>query len=160
MVNNQENLAIKTKVSKGILVLPLILLFTLVGCNKEPEYIPGLGIQGIRAPISRILFSPIAYDGATVAIEGFVRDYTEETENESKTEEVTETTFKLTDLNGNFITILMPGEWEVENNDYLIVGGIYRKNGSELEAKQFEKVDFEEKDEKDKEKEIEKRDEW
>jgi hypothetical protein len=137
-----------------------------LGCNKKPEYIPGAGIQGYRAPISKILFSPVAYDGATVAIEGFVRDYKEESDGETVEEagaaeaDDINTTFKLTDLNGNYINILMPGQWEVENNNYLIVGGIYRKNGNELEAQQFEKVDFEDKDEKGIDKEVEKRDEW
>ncbi|MEE9238735.1 MAG: hypothetical protein V3U58_04155 [Thermodesulfobacteriota bacterium] len=55
---------------------------------------------------------------------------------------------------------MLPGEWEIVDNDYLIVGGIYRKNGNELEAQQFEIVDFEKKDEKGRDKEIEKRDEW
>ena len=88
----------------------------------------------------------------------------EETTDNEETDEVKSddinTTFKLTDLNGNYINILMPGQWEVENNNYLIVGGIYRKNGNELEAQQFEKVEFEDKDEKDIDKEFEKRDEW
>jgi len=148
------------RIKRTLIIFALLLVFVVVGCNKEPEYIPGLGIQGYRAPISKILFSPVAYDGATVAIEGFVRDYADETEENSSDGEDITTTFKLTDLNGNFINILIPGQWEIINNDYLIVGGIYRKNGNELEAQQFEKVDFEEKDEKGRDKEIEKRDEW
>ena len=86
-----------------------MLVFVIAGCNKEPEYIPGLGIQGYRASISKILFSPIAYDGATVAIEGFVRDFTEGTEDGSDKDKDVTTTFKLTDLKGNYINILMPG---------------------------------------------------
>jgi len=148
------------KIERTYIMFPLFLLLAVAGCNKEPEYIPGLAIQGYRAPISKILFSPIAYDGATVAIEGFVREYAEEKEDGSDTDTDVTTTFKLTDLKGNYINILMPGPWEVVENDYLIVGGIYRKNGNELEARQFENVDFEEKDEKDRDKEIEKRDEW
>lgn len=148
-----------------LVILPVLMILVITGCNKKPEYIPGAGIQGYRAPIAKILFSPVAYDGATVAIEGFVRDYKEEGAGDSEeTDEVKSddinTTFKLTDLNGNYINILMPGQWEVENNNYLIVGGIYRKNGNELEAQQFEKVEFEDKDEKDIDKEFEKRDEW
>ena len=147
-------------------ILPVLMILVVLGCNKKPEYIPGAGIQGYRAPISKILFSPVAYDGATVAIEGFVRDYKEESDGETVEEagaaeaDDINTIFKLTDLNGNYINILMPGQWEVENNNYLIVGGIYRKNGNELEAQQFEKVDFEDKDEKGIDKEVEKRDEW
>ncbi len=151
---------INTKIEGTYIIIPLLLLLLIAGCNKDPDYIPGLGIQGYRAPISKILFSPLAYDGATVAIEGFARDFAEEPVDGSDTIEDITTTFKLTDLKGNYIIILLPGEWEIVDNDYLIVGGIYRKNGNELEAQQFEIVDFEKKDEKGRDKEIEKRDEW
>ncbi len=151
---------INTKIERTYFIIPLLLLLVIAGCNKEPDYIPGLGIQGYRAPISKILFSPLAYDGATLAIEGFARDFAEEPVDGSDTSEDITTTFKLTDLKGNYIIILLPGQWEIVDNDYLIVGGIYRKNGNELEAQQFEIVDFEKKDEKGRDKEIEKRDEW
>ncbi|MCH7949620.1 MAG: hypothetical protein IH875_03990 [Candidatus Dadabacteria bacterium] len=151
---------INTKIERAYIIIPLLLLLLIAGCNKDPDYIPGLGIQGYRAPISKILFSPLAYDGATVAIEGFARDFAEEPVDGSDTSEDVTTTFKLTDLKGNYIIILLPGQWEIVDNDYLIVGGIYRKNGNELEAQQFEIVDFEKKDEKGRYKEIEKRDEW
>jgi hypothetical protein len=152
--------SVSTLFGKYFVILPLLMIISFAGCNKEPEYIPGAGIQGYRAPIAKILFSPLAYDGATVAVEGFVRDYKEESEgNEPKQGDIT-TTFKLTDLKGNYINVLMPGEWEVDDNSYLVVGGIYRKNGNKLEAEQFEKVEFQDKDEKDIDKEFEKRDEW
>ena len=151
---------INTKIEGTYIIIPLLLLLLIAGCNKDPDYIAGLGIQGYRAPISKILFSPLAYDGATVAIEGFARDFAEEPVDGSDTSEDITTTFKLTDLKGNYIIILLPGQWEIVDNDYLIVGGIYRKNGNELEAQQFEIVDFEKKDEKGRDKEIEKRDEW
>jgi len=151
---------INTKIERTYIIIPLLLLLLIAGCNKDPDYIPGLGIQGYRAPISKILLSPLAYDGATLAIEGFARDFAEEPVDGSDTSEDITTTFKLTDLKGNYIIILLPGQWEIVDNDYLIVGGIYRKNGNELEAQQFEIVDFEKKDEKGRDKEIEKRDEW
>lgn len=151
---------INTKIEGTYIIIPLLLLLLIAGCNKDPDYIAGLGIQGYRAPISKILFSPLAYDGATLAIEGFARDFAEEPVDGSDTSEDVTTTFKLTDLKGNYIIILLPGQWEIVENDYLIVGGIYRKNGNELEAQQFEIVDFEKKDEKGRDKEIEKRDEW
>lgn len=151
---------INTKIGRTYIIIPLLLLLLLAGCNKDPDYIAGLGIQGYRAPISKILFSPLAYDGATLAIEGFARDFAEEPVDGSDTSEDVTTTFKLTDLKGNYIIILLPGQWEIVENDYLIVGGIYRKNGNELKAQQFEIVDFEKKDEKGRDKEIERRDEW
>ena len=110
-------------------------------------------MQGFRVAISKILFSPIAFDGATVAVEGIVAHLNEVNQGE---EDVT-TEFKLVDLNGNYINVDMPGSWEIEDNDYIVVGGIYRKNGNILEAAQFEKIEFE-KGKKDEE--IQKRDNW
>ena len=148
------------KITKSHYILPMLLIFALVGCNKEPEYIPGQEIQGIREPIFRILLSPVAYDSAIVVIEGVVRDYSEQESTDSDNVEEIETTFKLYDTRGNFINISLPGSWEITDNDYLIVGGMYRQNPNEIEARQFEKVQFRDLDDKDKEKEIEKRDDW
>ncbi|HSE84208.1 MAG TPA: hypothetical protein VLB01_06650, partial [Thermodesulfobacteriota bacterium] len=47
-----------------------ILFLTSAGCgNKETER-PGMNVAGIRTYISRILISPLAFDGAIVAVEG------------------------------------------------------------------------------------------
>ena len=86
---------INTKIERTYIIIPLLLLLLLAGCNKDPDYIAGLGIQGYRAPISKILFSPLAYDGATLAIEGFARDFAEEPVDGSDTSEDVTTTFKL-----------------------------------------------------------------
>jgi len=137
-------------------LIAAVLLFALAaGCNKEPKYVPGMSVQGFRASISKILFSPIAFDGATVAVEGIAATVTEV----NPDREDAETTFRLVDLNGNFINVEMPGSWEIADDDYLIVGGIYRKNGNILEAGQFEKIVLEG-DDKDQDKEIQKRDNW
>ncbi|MEK6223920.1 MAG: hypothetical protein N2A97_03530 [Thermodesulfobacteriales bacterium] len=143
-----------------IILTPLLLVFVIAGCNKEPKYIAGAGIHGIREPIFRILLSPVAYDGAIVVIEGVVQDFSEQKETDSANADDLEATFKLFDTKGSYINIRMPGQWEIVDNDYIIIGGIYRKNPNEIEAKQFEKVDFEDKDEKDIDKEIEKRNDW
>lgn len=147
-------------IKKLMILTPLLLIFILVGCNKEPEYIPGAGIQGIREPMFKILLSPIAYDGAIVVIEGVVRNYSEQKVSGLDNTDDVEATFQLFDTRGGSINIRMPGEWEIADNDYLIVGGIYRKNPNEIEAQQFEKVDFEDKSEQDIDKEIEKREDW
>ena len=135
-------------------LIAAVLFFALAaGCNKEPEYLPGMSVQGFRASISKILFSPIAFDGATVAVEGIVAAVSEV----NPDREDVMTTFKLVDLNGNFLNVEMAGSWDIADDDYIIVGGIYRKNGNILEAAQFEKIVLEE---DDKDKEIEKRDNW
>lgn len=137
-------------------LIAAVMLFALAaGCNKDPEYVPGMSVQGFRASISKILFSPIAFDGATVAVEGIAASVSEV----DPEQEDAMTNFRLVDLNGNFINVEMPGSWEIADNDYLIVGGIYRKNGNILEAAQYEMVELEGDDE-DQDKEIQKRDNW
>lgn len=137
-------------------LIAAVMLFTLAaGCNKEPEYVPGMSVQGFRASISKILFSPIAFDGATVAVEGIAAGVSEV----DPEQEDAVTTFRLVDLNGNYINVEMPGSWEIADDDYLFVGGIYRKNGNIIEAGQFELIELEGDDE-DQEEEIQKRDNW
>lgn len=123
-------------------------------CNKKPDYVPGSSVQGFRAPISKILFSPVAFDGATVAVEGIVTDVS--TESEQPGEDMV-TNFKISDLNGNYINVYMPDTWEISENDYMIVGGIYRKNGNVIEAEEMEKIVLQKENRKE---EIEKRDDW
>jgi len=137
-------------------LIAAVMLFALAaGCNKEPEYVPGMSVQGFRASISKILFSPIAFDGATVAVEGIAASVSEV----SPGGEDAETNFRLVDLNGNYINVEMPGSWEIADNDYIIVGGIYRKNGNIIEAAQYELIEIEG-DDKDQDEEIQKRDNW
>lgn len=137
-------------------MIAAVLLFAIAaGCNKKPEYVPGMSVQGFRASISKILFSPIAFDGATVAVEGIAAAVSEA----DPEEEDAVTTFRLVDLNGNYINVEMPGVWEIADNDYLIVGGIYRMNGNMLEADQYEEIVLEG-DDKDQNEEIQKRDNW
>lgn len=141
------------RLSRICMIAALMLTLAGAACNKKPEYVPGSSVQGFRAAISKILFSPIAFDGATVAVEGIVAQVNEV----NPGQEDVATEFKLVDLNGNFINVDMPGSWEIADDDYIVVGGIYRKNGNILEADQFEKIEFET-DKKDKE--IQKRDNW
>ena len=136
-----------------ILLIAAILFSTLAACNKKPEYIPGSSVQGYRATISKILFSPVAFDGATVAVEGTVSDVKR---NDGGSKDVI-TNFKLVDLDGNFINIEMPGSWEIADKDYIVVGGVYRKNSNLIEADAFEKIVLQD---KNKNEEIKKRDNW
>ena len=140
---------------KTYLIAAVLVSLAGVACNKKPEYVPGSSVQGFRAAISKILFSPIAFDGATVAVEGIVAQVREVNPEQKDVS----TEFKLVDLNGNFINVDMPGSWEIADNDYIVVGGIYRKNGNILEAEQFEKIVLEG-DDKDQGEEIKKRDNW
>lgn len=143
--------------ARRLFASPAFFLFLIAvlaaGCNKKPEYIPGSSVQGYRAPIYRILFSPIAFDGRLVAVEGIVSGI----EIDAEHPEGPTTFFRLMDLKGNYIDVEMPGTWDIEDSDYIVVGGIYRKNGSYIEAEQYERIVLEQ-DKKDEE--IKKRNEW
>lgn len=143
--------------ANSVFASPLLFFFLLMilaaGCNKKPEYIPGSSVQGYRAPIYKILFSPIAFDGRLVAVEGIVSGLEVDMEHP----EGPTTFFRLMDLKGNYIEVEMPGTWDIQDNDYIVVGGIYRKNGSYIESEQYERIVLEQ-DKKDEE--IKKRDDW
>ena len=140
---------------KTSLFAAILVSLAAVACNKKPEYIPGSSVQGFRASISKILFSPIAFDGATVAVEGIVA----QVEKVNPKQKNVSTEFKLVDLNGNYINVDMPGTWEIADNDYIVVGGIYRRNGNTIEAEQYEKIELQGND-KEQNEEIKKRDNW
>lgn len=136
-----------------IILCLITLLFTACG-NKEPEYIPGMSIKGIRAPMTKILFSPLAYDHATVAVEGIALGVIVEGDPDG---DGVNTIFKLADLQGNYINVIMPGEFDLADDDYLIVGGLYKRNGNLIEAEQIEKVVV---TDEDREEVIKKGEEW
>jgi hypothetical protein len=117
----------------------LLLIFSITSCGGEKE-IPAPQISGIRTTIERILISPLAFDSAQVAVEGIAHDI-----NEAKTgEDVPTIIFKLTDRAGNFINVSIPSSWVVMEDDYMVVGGIFRRSKNEIEAQQLEVIVLEE----------------
>lgn len=131
---------IERKLLSSVLVSALLII--LIGCgNRNTEEIPGANIVGIRASITKILISPLAFDGAIVAVEGLARDVKKEDSDGKKLV----TTFKLSDLQGNFINVSTSGILEILENDYIVVGGIYRREKNEIEAQEIEKIQLEEK---------------
>lgn len=133
------NFLIKETNSKRFFLYELFLIFVVifVGCSPKDNEIPGMHITGIRAEITRILLSPLAFDGAIVAVEGLAHDVKLETSNGQAQ---SSTRFKLSDLRGNYINVSIPGTWEILENDYLVVGGIYRRTENKIEAQQIEKI--------------------
>lgn len=131
---------VKGKLFQTALVLALLIILT--GCrNRNVEEIPGANIAGIRASITKILISPLAFDGAIVAVEGLAHDVKKE--RSDRRERVT--AFKLSDLQGNFINVSASVASEVSENDYLVVGGIYRREKNEIEAQEIQKIQLKEK---------------
>ena len=120
----------------------VVLVILIIGCAKKENEIPAAHIPGIRAPITKILISPLAFDGAIVAVEGIAHDVMQE---KSDGKDKTSTIFKLSDLQGNYINVSTPGKREIFEYDYLVVGGIYRRAENLIEAQQIEIVVLEEK---------------
>jgi hypothetical protein len=133
-----QNTNHRRKVIELFFILPIVLL-VVCGGGKEKE-IPGMNISGIRTTISRILISPLAFDSAIVAVEGFAQDVKKQAGNG---EESGKTLFKIADLRGNFINVSISGNLEIFEKDHLIVGGIYRRTANEIEAEQVEKIQLE-----------------
>ncbi len=127
--------------NKNILFFGVIMVLLIACGGGKKEEIHGMNITGIRTTISRILISPLAFDGAIVAVEGLAHDVKKETESVEKNEK---TFFKLADLRGNFINVFISGKSEIFENDHLVVGGIYRRTTNVIEAEQAEKIQPEE----------------
>jgi hypothetical protein len=121
-------------------LLPLILLaLSITACGGEKK-IPAPQIAGIRTTIERILINQLAFDSAQVAVEGTAHDISE-----AKTDQgVPIVLFKLTDRAGNYIDVSIPTSWVVKEDDYMVVGGIYRRSKNEIEARQMEVIVLEE----------------
>jgi hypothetical protein len=117
----------------------LLVIFSIAACGGKKEILAPQ-VTGIRTTIERILINPLAFDGAQVAVEGVAHDI-----NEAKTDEgVPIVVFKLTDRAGNFIDVSIPTSWVVEEDDFMVVGGIYRRSKNEIEAQQLEVIVLEE----------------
>lgn len=145
MIKKVINTDAKVKERQDISLCTLflvVLVILIIGCGKKENEIPAAHIPGIRAPITKILISPLAFDGAIVAVEGIAHDVKQE---KSDGQDKTSTIFKLSDLQGNYINVSTPGKREIFEYDYLVVGGIYRRAQNLIEAQQIEIIVLEEK---------------
>ncbi|MCH8029969.1 MAG: hypothetical protein IH874_08575 [Candidatus Dadabacteria bacterium] len=111
----------------------LTLTAVLIGCGGK-ELPPGHDIAGIRAPIHKILLSPLAYDGAIVVVEGIVKHPEQEIDEETQKSKESKISFKLYDLSGLYINVTLQGPFPVEENSFVVLGGIYRRASNEIEA--------------------------
>ena len=117
------------------LLTSLILVVSIAACGGKKEVLAPQ-IAGIRTTVERILINQLAFDSAQVAVEGTAHDI-----GEAKTDEgVPIAIFKLTDRAGNYIDVSMPTSWVVEEDDYVVVGGIYRRLKNQIEAQQLEVI--------------------
>jgi len=144
-MNNKINcIHHRNRLFPNFVLLIITGFFIITGCGGEKEILAPQ-VLGIRTSIKRILINPLAFDGAIVALEGIARDM----EEESSVNDVPKTRFKLADLSGNYISVSMPTSWVVEENDFVVVGGIYRRAKDEIEAKQLEVIVLEDEEEEE-----------
>ncbi len=118
--------------SSGVaaLVAALLLVMGCAGPNTHsPTSYPPM--SGIQVSVSKILLSPLAFDGARVAVVGAVHHVT--AARDDKTGE-TVTRFFLTDPMGNHVTVVFPGAVSVREGETVAVGGIYRRSGNLIEG--------------------------
>ncbi|GBD38033.1 hypothetical protein HRbin37_00278 [bacterium HR37] len=110
----------------------IITLLYMIGCTStgKKEQPLSTEIPGIKTQISKILISPLAFDGAIVVVEGIAKDV-------SYTRGITK--FKVSDTLGNFINVSFTKPLDIEEDDYIAVGGIYRRTKNEIEAREVRK---------------------
>lgn len=122
--------------STAALAALLVLALALPACGRKSPPVVGAGIAGIRASISKILFSPLAHDGAQLAVEGIALGVAVTDSHDDGPV----TTFKLSDLRGSYINVRIIGRPEIEDHNYVVVGGMYRRKTNEIEAGQYEVI--------------------
>lgn len=132
------NILLSIRTLKFFICLFFLFFFTFSSCGEKEILAPQ--IMGIRSTIQRILINPIAFGSAVVAVEGIAHDIREE----KAENDVPKTFFKIYDIAGNFINVSMPTSWVVMDNDFMVVGGMYRRIENEIEANQIEVIVLEE----------------
>ena len=116
-----------------------ILVTFIIGCAKETIPV-GAGIVGIRASINKISISPLAYDGAIVVVEGIATEVSIDEPSDNQTI----TKFKLANFSGTYINVVLEGEQEIADFNYVVVGGMYDRQKNEIAGNAFEAISSEE----------------
>lgn len=120
------------------IALTIIPALLIISCSRKKPPLPlGHAVAGYRVSINTILFSPIAYDGSIVAVEGIARDVEKTPAGNGKKPT---TKFKIADLQNNYITVTFERSLPLAESDYVIVGGVYRRAKNEIDGRQMEKL--------------------
>lgn len=108
----------------------LLFLTTIYGCSgdKEPE---PFNVQGVKTTIHRILISPLAFDGATVAVTGYV---------DKNSFELSKNELILADKINNKITVNFENDYTPVADDFILVSGKFVKNLTKIENAEIYKI--------------------
>ncbi|NIP31360.1 MAG: hypothetical protein GTO02_17130 [Candidatus Dadabacteria bacterium] len=117
------------------ITLTLLLVLTITyGCSKKKKAEP-FNVPGVKTDISRVLISPLAFDGATVAIIGYVKDFSiSEEPNQSNV-------LLLSDKLDNTIIIEFLDNFQTTLGEQILVSGKFIKETNRIvEAKLYKIV--------------------
>ena len=102
---------------KKLIILILFVIFTSCSPKNKADEM-GQSIAGLDTKINRILVNKYAFERAIVKIRGKVKQL-------DRNNEVGSIRFQLTDRKGNFINIVSDKETDLQENDYIILSGVY-----------------------------------
>ena len=105
------------------IILTLLLMLTITtSCSKTKKNIPEFNVPGVKTSISRILISPLAFDGAVVALTGYVKDV-------SISDDPSEPNLlNLSDGFDNRIIIEFHDEFSAELDEQILVSGMFNRD--------------------------------
>lgn len=118
------------KVSSYIIIAALILISISCGQKKDIEHL-GQDIPGVETRISRILINKYAFEKAIVKIKGKAKN-TEIYESQGILK------FRLVDKKGNFVNVISNKLVEINEDDYLILSGVYNSAENLVVLDEFE----------------------
>ena len=111
--------------TKKYLFITFLLVF--LGCNQTKNEPKPFNVPGIKTTITDIQISPLAYDGAIVAVIGNVI-------------KILDNKFIIADAKGNTIWVLSKDNSNIDVKEHLLVNGIYRKQDNIIETDQIIKI--------------------
>ena len=122
------------------LVFSILIFAIFISCgNKEHEQL-GYDISGIDTRISRILINRTSYEGALVKLLGRVKQL-EITRDSITKRDIMQ--FDLTDTRSNFIKVVSNEIVDLEEDDVVVLSGIYDSKVNEITLEKFEKQKLE-----------------
>lgn len=127
--------SIKQFVSISVYIFFVFSLIIISCADKEYKKV-GYTIPGIETRISRVLISRNSFEGATIKILGKVKEL--EIPHDKTKSQVT--TFKITDYNGNYINVETDKPIDFNNDDVIIMSGIYSSPDNTLNLIEYEIV--------------------
>lgn len=105
----------------------ITLLLVFGACESKKNSVYQLNVPGIKTTVSRIQISPLAHDGARVAVVGSVV-------------KVFEDNFVLTDTKGSTVLVGFSKDLNFNEGEQVLISGVFRHNKNTIEADQIIKI--------------------